>query len=443
MTFIEGNPVVIDSNVELFDAELDASGNYDGATLSIARTGAASSEDVFDGDGFLLTEGQDLVYANTTVGTVVVNSGGELELEFNSNATRAMINGVAQSITYANSNNAPPASVDLEWGFSDQSTVGGTSAPAVENIQVDITRVNDAPVVNDSGVLQLTGITEDDLNNNGNTVAEILDSDTSVDPITDVDGDPEGIAITNFTGNGTWQFDTGTGWTDVGSVSATNALLLGESDRLRYVPDGENGETATIVFQAWDQTDGGVSGTKVDPSVSGGTTAFSDQVEAATIMVSDVNDAPTVDLDSNTLGRDFSITYQADSAPLSIVNGASISDIDSTIQSLTVRIVGLQNGSQEFIDSSSPPNINGPMIFNGTFTFSNAGTATNADFQTLLDSLAYFNFNSSATGVRMLEVVANDGVEDSLVATTTVNICLLYTSPSPRDRQKSRMPSSA
>ena len=27
--------------------------------------------------------------------------------------------------------------------------------------------------------------------------------------------------------------------------------------------------------------------------------------------------------------------------------------------------------------------------------------------------------------------------------TTYVNICLLYTSPSPRDRQKSRMPSSA
>ena len=28
-------------------------------------------------------------------------------------------------------------------------------------------------------------------------------------------------------------------------------------------------------------------------------------------------------------------------------------------------------------------------------------------------------------------------------ATTTISVCLLYTSPSPRDRQKSRMPSSA
>ena len=30
-----------------------------------------------------------------------------------------------------------------------------------------------------------------------------------------------------------------------------------------------------------------------------------------------------------------------------------------------------------------------------------------------------------------------------LVATTVIEVCLLYTSPSPRDRQKSRMPSSA
>ena len=77
----------------------------------------------------------------------------------------------------------------------------------------------------------------------------------------------------------------------------------------------------------------------------------------------------------------------------------------------------------------APPNINGPMISNGTFTFSNAGTATNADFQTLLDSLEYRNAVSSASGVRMLEVIANDGVEDSLVATTTVNIVEVNDAP--------------
>ena len=35
------------------------------------------------------------------------------------------------------------------------------------------------------------------------------------------------------------------------------------------------------------------------------------------------------------------------------------------------------------------------------------------------------------------------GMITTLVSTVILNICLLYTSPSPRDRQKSRMPSSA
>ena len=37
----------------------------------------------------------------------------------------------------------------------------------------------------------------------------------------------------------------------------------------------------------------------------------------------------------------------------------------------------------------------------------------------------------------------NDGSMITLVHATNASICLLYTSPSPRDRQKSRMPSSA
>ena len=183
------------------------------------------------------------------------------------------------------------------------------------------------------------------------------------------------------------------------------------------------------------------------------------------------NNAPVVDLDSTTAGLDFSTTFQAGGPAVSIVNAASISDIDSTIQTLTVRIFGRQS-INEFIDASGPsiPGIStnpfpGNVFdvpsssFINVFTFFDDGTATNADFQTLLDSLEFRIADSGATGVRMLEVVASDGVQDSLIATTTVNIvaniapdsfdstangdCLLYTSPSPRDRQKSRMPSSA
>ena len=49
-----------------------------------------------------------------------------------------------------------------------------------------------------------------------------------------------------------------------------------------------------------------------------------------------------------------------------------------------------------------------------------------------------------ALGQPVIEInVDNDQLEDRLDEALQYYSCLLYTSPSPRDRQKSRMPSSA
>ena len=76
----------------------------------------------------------------------------------------------------------------------------------------------------------------------------------------DVDaGAVKGIAITGLTStNGTWQYsiDGGTTWTAVGAVSNTMALLLDASDKIRFLPDGNNGGTDTITHRAWDETAG-------------------------------------------------------------------------------------------------------------------------------------------------------------------------------------------
>ena len=54
-----------------------------------------------------------------------------------------------------------------------------------------------------------------------------------------------------------------------------------------------------------------------------------------------------------------------------------------------------------------------------------------------------------ASDVRIAVLVSRIRVEEKLLLTALeasgaqVQVCLLYTSPSPRDRQKSRMPSSA
>ena len=80
--------------------------------------------------------------------------------------------------------------------------------------------------------------------------------------ISDVDsGAATGIAITATNdGNGHWQYSTdgGTTWTNAdagGAVSATHALLLRDTDHIRFVPNGENATTASFDAQRQDFVD--------------------------------------------------------------------------------------------------------------------------------------------------------------------------------------------
>ncbi|PCK32823.1 hypothetical protein CEX98_05150 [Pseudoalteromonas piscicida] len=147
-TFVEnGSAVVIDSDVLVADTELDAlntgAGNYDGASLTIARNGGADSQDVFGNNGSLgtLTEGNTFTYNAATVGTVTTNSSGTLVLTFNSSATSAIVDSVLQNITYQNSSEAPPASVTLDFTFND----GTANSTGTNQATINITAQNDAP----------------------------------------------------------------------------------------------------------------------------------------------------------------------------------------------------------------------------------------------------------------------------------------------------------
>ena len=105
--------------------------------------------------------------------------------------------------------------------------------------------------------------------------------------------------MTATTGNGTWQYSTdGMTWHNFGAVTAASALLLDGASQVRYVPDQQNGETATLTFRAWDETTGVASTNTVpsnaDTTTNGGTTAFSTGTAQANMAVTSVNDAPTL-----------------------------------------------------------------------------------------------------------------------------------------------------
>jgi uncharacterized delta-60 repeat protein len=151
--------VILDSAVVIVDAELVALngglGNYAGASVTLARQGGANAQDLFSARGNLSFSGGNAVMAGTAIGTIS-NALGTLSITFNSAATQAVVNQVLSSIGYANSSDAPPASVQVGWTFNDGNTGSqgaGGALTGIGSTTVNITAMNDAPTgsVNISG----------------------------------------------------------------------------------------------------------------------------------------------------------------------------------------------------------------------------------------------------------------------------------------------------
>ena len=64
--------------------------------INITRDGGSIADDEFSHSGLLgpLIVGGNAIYDGAVVGTVNLNSGGELQIQFNNNSTQAAVNGV-------------------------------------------------------------------------------------------------------------------------------------------------------------------------------------------------------------------------------------------------------------------------------------------------------------------------------------------------------------
>jgi uncharacterized delta-60 repeat protein len=146
--------IVLDANVQILDAELSAANSYDGATLTLARHNGAKNQDVFSartgGTLTLLQTGSYFAVDNVTVGRVTTNGAGALVLTFSANATESLVTKAMKQIAYANTSDAPPANVQIDWTFNDGNTgaqgTGGALSVTGSTI-VQITPVNDYPVL--------------------------------------------------------------------------------------------------------------------------------------------------------------------------------------------------------------------------------------------------------------------------------------------------------
>ncbi len=274
-----GALTIADSDATISDID---SSNLQSMTVSISNLQDGTAE---------------LLAANTSGTSITASynsSTGVLTLS--GTDTVANYQQVLRTVTYNNTSESPSTTARFI-------TIQAADAYVLSNVAtatINVISVNDAPVLDATGSMTLTAITEDELTNVGNSIASIISS-AGGDRITDVDaGAVEGIAITALnSGNGVWQYSLngGTNWSNVGSVGNASALLLRSTDLLRFVPNGTNSTTGDITFRAWDQTAGTV-GTKVDTSINGGSSAFSSSTEVASITVNAVNDTPNAIGDS-------------------------------------------------------------------------------------------------------------------------------------------------
>jgi len=231
----------------------------------------------------------------------------------------------------------------------DPTTGGANSAfsSATDTATLTILSTNNAPVLAPAN--PTLGSTDEDTAktidltsfiNNGAGTTTITDADTGA-----VLG---GIAVVGTAGRGTWAYSTdGTTFTSMGTVSASSALLLPRTAKIRYTPDNANGETATITYRAWDATSG-MAGGRVNLSgagAAGGSTAFSSQTDTASLSVSSLNDAPVLVPANPSLGG--ALQGQAKTISLTgtfINNGAgttTITDVDTGATIGGIALVGV------------------------------------------------------------------------------------------------------
>ena len=203
-------------------------------------------------------------------------------------------NGSAQFIFKAwdQSDNSNDISVDGgSTAFSEISSIG----------IVSINNINDAPTIESSQTISLNSISEDDFTNSGTSVIDLLvqanlsygdvDQFVNLNQYQGID-ENKGMAIISIEEeNGNWEYssDSGSSWQSIGIISEVSALLLSQTDLLRFIPNANYNGTASFEFRAWDQSDN-----SNDTSNNGGTTAFSTSIATGIIIINNINDAPVV-----------------------------------------------------------------------------------------------------------------------------------------------------
>jgi hypothetical protein len=143
-----------------------------------------------------------------------------------------------------------------------------------------------------------------------------------------------------------------------------------------------------------------------------------------TVNVVTINDAPTL---ANTGGTR---SYTENDAPLAIDGGFTISDPDSpTMAGATVAFSAGYVSAEDRLRFTDQNGITGTFD-TGTGTLTLAGSASRADYETALRSVAYENLSEAPnTGTRTVTTLVNDGAANSNPVTDDIAITAVNDKP--------------
>lgn len=211
--------------------------------------------------------------------------------------------------------------------------IGGTTPYSASEIVLEsrVTSANDAPVATGTTVT-LPSILEDATNPAAATVSSLFGGLFS-DPTDAVSGGSSANSLAGVlvignaaaTDQGMWQYWNGSAWTDIGTASGSNGVLLAAETRLRFLPAADwNGTMPALTVRLVDDSQGGIgSGTRVTATAGGNDSRYSADTISLTGTVGAVNDAP--------VATDTTATLPAIAEDSNSPAGATVSSLFGTL----------------------------------------------------------------------------------------------------------------
>jgi RHS repeat-associated protein len=375
-----GSAVTIDSSITISDAN---NANLNQATVSLT-TNFSSAEDA-------------LVYS-TVNGITGSYSSGTGVLTLSGTATLAQYEQALESVQYQNSSENPStATRTLSFVVRDTDSNSSTA----DTTTLTVSAVNDLPTLNGS-VDNVLSYTEND--------TSVIDSSIDID---DVDNPNMNRAIVDLTTNfqsaqDSLVYSTMHGITGSYNSSTGELTLTGTATQAQYEEALEsvkysnssndpNTSTRTVTFVVRDSSNG---------SSSAGTT---------TITLTAVNDAPAITGVSNV--ANFS---ESTGTPVTIDSSVTITDPDnSNMNQATVSILTNFTSAEDSLSFTASGGISGSYD-SGTGVLTLSGTATKAQYETVLETVKYDNSSTDLNPfTRTISFVVRDSSNTSSVADTT------------------------